>query len=276
MRVARSPREAAFSLFEIVVALAIFGLIAGTVLSVLIQAGDTAAELRYLDRRDDEVNRFIQLLRETIEGLPPEASLSMTPASESTSGYDELLLENTATAFVFGETVGSAAEVYIGLIPSESQETGEPLFDLALSRDDFEPEDDGSGMAFNVSAGDLLHVDEEGRYWLPLLSGVSGAIWRYWDEEQEEWLDEWTDDEQLPPVLEFSLVETAAGIPRTTVIRVPDRLSDSDAQEAADSATSTSVTTTSVTTDSSGSGDSSSSSTQSNDGGTSSDAGGDR
>ena len=100
--------RAAFSLFEIVIAMAILSMIATAVLSVLWQAGDTAAELRYLDRRDEEVSRFVMLLRESIEGLPPGATITMNPAESSESGNHEMLLEITPTAFVFGETIGSA------------------------------------------------------------------------------------------------------------------------------------------------------------------------
>ncbi|MCG8600335.1 MAG: hypothetical protein MI807_09360 [Verrucomicrobiales bacterium] len=229
-----SRHLAAFSLFEIAVAMAILSLIAGTVLSMLWQAGDSAAEIRQLDRRDEEINRFVVLLRETIEGLPPEASLSMTPASESESGFDELKLENAASGFVFGETVGSTEEVYIALRPgSDYSGEGEPTFDLAISRDDFVPDDDGSGMVFNAGPDDFLQQDEEGRYWLPLLTGVSSAVWRFWDEEQQEWIEEWTDEEKMPPLMEFSLLDAGVTIPATVVFEVPDRLVNPEEAEAA-------------------------------------------
>ena len=170
--------------------MAILGLISSAVLSVLWQAGDAAAEIRYLDRRDEEVYRFVDLLRETIEALPPDATLSMSPSSETESGYDELKLENASTAFVFGETVGSTDEVFIALRPSVDPGTGEPRFDLALSRSDFVPDDqDGSGMVFQAGGEDMLQSDDQGRYWLPLLTGVAGATGRFWDEENQAWID---------------------------------------------------------------------------------------
>lgn len=246
-RVATS-RILAFSLFEIAIAMAILSLIAGTVLSMLMQAGDSAAEIRHLDRRDEEINRFVVLLRETIEGLPPDASFSMTPATETESGFDELKLENAASGFVFGETVGSTEEVYIALRPSvDLSNEGEPTFDLAISRDDFVPDDDGSGMVFNAGSDDFLQQDDEGRYWLPLLSGVSSAVWRFWDEEQMEWIDEWTDEEKMPPLMEFSLLDAGVTIPSTVVFQVPDRLVNPEEAEAAATAAqeAASVTTSS-------------------------------
>ncbi len=243
-------RKRGFSLFEIVIAIAIMGLIASSVLSVLWQAGDTAADIRYLDQRDEEIYRFSDLLRKTIEGLPPDATFSLVPPSDSDTGYHELKLENTPTAFIFGTRVGSVEEAYIALIPGKDSIEGQPNFDLALSRSDFAPDDtDGSGMVFNAGANEMMQTDESGRYWIPLITGISGASWTYWDEDQQEWLDEWTDDDQLPALLQFSLVDSGASIPMQVVYRVPDRLSDPEAAEAAENAATaqTSNTTSSTT-----------------------------
>lgn len=233
MKFPASSHKRGFSLFEIVVAMVILGLITSSLFSILWQAGDTAAEIRMLDRRAEEVDRFVMLLRETIEGLPPEASFSMTPATESDSGYDELRLENTPTAFVFGEMIGSAEEAFIALRPGSELPDGTQGFDLALSRSDFAPDDsDGSGMAFRVGENELLQADENGRYWLPLLTGLQGATWRFWDEDNGEWLDEWTNQDELPPLMEFSLLDMGS-IPMRLVYEVPDRLVDPDGAEEA-------------------------------------------
>jgi len=216
-----------FSLFEIVVALTILAMISGAIFSILWQAGDTAVEIRELDRRDEEVSRFLALLRETIEFLPQDATLEMTPAAESASGQPELKIGNSATAFVFGETVASTEEVVISLRPGAATAEGQPTYDLALSRSDFAPEDtDGSGMAFRVDQNDFLQADEEGRYWMPLLTGVSSAGWQYWDETQQAWIDEWTDTEKLPPLLAFSFDDANRPVPMRVVFEVPDHLAN--------------------------------------------------
>ena len=249
----RDTSRAAFSLFEIVIAMAILSMIATAVLSVLWQAGDTAAELRYLDRRDEEVNRFVMLLRESIEGLPPDATITMDPAESSESGNHEMLLENTPTAFVFGEMIGSAEEAYIAMRPENSFE-GIPTYELALSRNDFFPEDtDASGMAIRSGGSEDLVADEQGRYWLPLLSGISAATWRYWDEDQQEWIDEWTDDEVLPPLLEFALIDAPGSNPQRFVFEVPNRLVNPE-EETQTTSGSNSSTQTSTTSSSGGGG----------------------
>jgi hypothetical protein len=152
----------------------------------------------------------------------------MVPAEEAASGYPELKIGNSATAFTFGEIVGSAEEVVISLRPGTgTTPEGEPTFDLALSRPDFAPEDtDGSGMALRVSGDDFLQTDEEGRYWLPLLTGVTAASWNFWDEDQQTWLEEWTDDSKMPPLLAFSFDDSFRPVPLRVVFEVPEQVSN--------------------------------------------------
>jgi len=242
---------AGFSLFEIAVALTILGLISGAIFSILWQAGETASEIRELDRREEEVARFVHLLRETIEHLPEEGTLEMVPAEETASGYPELKIGNSSTAFTFGEIVGSAEECILSLRPGATTPEGEPTFDLAISRAEFAPEDTtGSGMALRVSEEDFLQADEEGRYWMPLLTGITAASWAYWDEDQKTWLDEWTDDSKLPPLLAFSIDDTYRPAPLRLVFEVPEQVSNPPAEN-----TSTSGTSGTTSTASSGGGD---------------------
>lgn len=247
--------ERGFSLFEIAVALTILGLISGAIFSILWQAGDTATEIRELDRRDEEVSRFLALLRDSIEHLPQDGTLQMKPAEETATGYPELTIGNSATAFTFGEIVGTAEETVISLRPgTTTAEDGSPTFDLAISRPEFAPEDtDGSGMAMRVSSDDLLAADDEGRYWLPLLTGVTAASWNFWDEKQQTWLDEWTDDSKLPPLLAFSFDDNYRPMPLRVVFEVPEQVSNPQTDTTANS-TSTTTTTDTASSGSGGSG----------------------
>jgi type II secretory pathway pseudopilin PulG len=225
-------RTEGFTLFEIAVAMTILALISGAIFSILWQAADTATEIRELDKRDEEVARFLALLRESIEHLPKDGTLAMTPAEESATGYPELAIGNSATAFTFGEIVGSAESTLISVRPGPASPDGQPTFDLAMSRPDFAPRDTtGSGIAFRAGADDFLQADEEGRYWMPLLSGVSAASWGFWDETQQSWLDEWTDTSKLPPLLSFSFTDGFRSAPLRVVFEVPDQVSNPPTQQ---------------------------------------------
>lgn len=241
-------RVKAFSLFEIVISMAILGIISGAVLSILWQAGDTAMEIRELDQRDEEVSRFLILLRDTIENLPPEGSMEMTPADETVSGYDELMIGNSSTAFVFGETVGNSEETVIALRPSSDPLATTGSMELAISRSDFGPdEEENGGMVFQAGADDFLQADEDGRYWLPLMTNVDAAAWRFWDGEQSEWLDTWEED-GMPEMLEFALDDPYRPAPLRVVFSLPDHVVNPGEENASSGSGSTSTQTTTTTT----------------------------
>ncbi len=228
----RSARQhharSGFTLAEIVIAMTILALISGSVMAMLLQAGDTAADIRDTDKKDEEISRFIELLGHTIEALPSDATMEMTIGSESASGYPELKISDAVGAFIFGEDVGSAGELVIGLQPQDdsdgSSDSTEPLYQLAISRDSFSPEDtDGDGMVFGAGADDFLTPDTEGRYWLPLVSDIISAGWRYWDEENQEWLTEW-EEENLPPLMELSIEDSHRPGAVRAVFELPDHV----------------------------------------------------
>ena len=89
------------------------------------------------------------------------------------------------------------------------------MYQVAISREDFGLEDaDGDGMVFQAGDEDaFLQTDEEGRYWMPLLDFVTGMGWRFWDEEQRDWLDQWDDQTRMPKMLELSLSVLPSGAP---------------------------------------------------------------
>jgi hypothetical protein len=219
-----SVNHKAFTLVEIVVAMTILALISGTVMAILVQAGDTAADIRDTDQKDEEISRFLTLLERTVETLPVDASIEMIPQSESISGFPEMKISNAVGAFTFGEDIGSAGEIIIGLQPQEEGDEQGPLFELAISRDSFSPEDtDGSGMVFGAGNEDFLTADAEGRYWLPLVSDIISATWRYWDEDSGNWLTEW-EGQNLPPLLEFVVEDSHRPGPVRVVFEVPEHI----------------------------------------------------
>lgn len=226
-----------FTLVEIVIAMAIMALVSGTVMAILMQAGDVAADIRDTDSKDEEIARFLELLKDTVEALPVDASIEMVPASDSVSGMDEMKITNAVGAFLFGEDIGTAGELVIGLQPSQSEQAESGTFDLAISRDSFSPEDtDGDGMVFNAGGEDFLNADSEGRYWLPLVGGILSAQWRYYDEDSSEWLTEW-EGENLPVLMEFTLEDSHRSAPIRMVLEIPGHLVTGDGTNAADATT---------------------------------------
>ena len=154
--ISRRQSEKGFSLFEIIVAVTILGMISGSVLSILWQAGGTSNEIRELDKRDEELSVFLNLLKRTVEGMPEGGSMEMIPPSESGSGMYELKISDAVTAFDFGERLGGNGETVIGMRPMIDPETGASVFELSITRDDFGVNDeDGDGYLLEFSFDDL-------------------------------------------------------------------------------------------------------------------------
>ena len=227
----RDRQNGAFTLVEIVVAMTILALVSGTVMAILMQAGDVAADIRDTDRKDEELSRFLDLLGQTIESLPSESTIEMVPASESVSGFPEMKITDAVGAFIFGEDIGTAGELVIGIRPQSSppeDDDSTAYLELAISRESYSPEDtDGDGMVIGAGSEDFLTPDSEGRYWLPLVGGILEATWRYWDESSQEWLTEWEED-TLPPLMELVVEDSYRPAPIRTVYELPDHIVNGD------------------------------------------------
>ncbi len=219
-----------FSLFEIAVSLTILGLISGRSSRSSGRPGDGFGDPRARPPRGGG-RAFRPSPSRDDRASPRGRHPRDDPGGGNRLGYPELKIGNSSTAFTFGEIVGSAEECILSLRPGAATPEGEPTFDLALSRPEFAPEDTtGSGMALRVSGEDFLQTDEEGRYWMPLLTGITSATWAYWDEDQNTWLDEWTDDSRLPPLLAFSFDDTYRPAPLRLVFEVPEQVSNPPAE----------------------------------------------
>lgn len=226
-------RSSAFSLVEVVIALTILALISTSILAIVAQAGNTAADLRDSDQNDEELSRFLLLLKRTVETIPDGATLELIEASETTTGLPELHLSGVVSEFTFGEFSGAAGELYIGLQAQEEFQ-GEPvgggnLYQLAISHDSYAPQST-TGDDFVIAAGGDgdLQADEQGRYWLPLVDDVIAWSFRYWSDEAQDWVTEWT---EVPALIELVIEDSHRPGPTRLVFELPAHLVDPSAAD---------------------------------------------
>ena len=254
-----------FSLFEIVIAMSILSLLAGTLFFFFLKAADAAEEIRDYDKRDEQVARFLSLMRQTVESLPTGATLKMSAPEENGTESYQMTITDAPSAFTFGEKNLGTGETIIGLRPQidpsrdpafADVDDATPLFDVSVSREDFAPTDtDGSGMVFRAGGDDaFLQADEEGRYWLPILADVTSMSWRFWDAEQRDWIDQWEDTERMPELLELALDDRYRPAPMRIVFEVPSHLSNPPAQAAAATSSGSSTSSSSAQPTNSGGG----------------------
>ncbi|MFK5920876.1 MAG: prepilin-type N-terminal cleavage/methylation domain-containing protein [Verrucomicrobiota bacterium] len=219
-----------FSLIEVVVAMVILSLILASVFGVVWQAADSAAELRVLDARDQQVSRFLRLYRKTLESLPAGTTVTITTGEKSLSGQEEMKIEGAVTAYAMGVNEDTDGETIIALRPQLEKKGGElddyvgPLFQVAVSREDFKPIAKDGEMAIRVGESDpFFEVDDDGRYWLPLLDNIVSMTWRYWDAGQMDWTDSWQST-SMPEMLELSLLDPWRPAPLRVVFEMPGHL----------------------------------------------------
>jgi hypothetical protein len=234
-RTRRRRSVSGFSLFEIVIALAILGLLTGTLFGIVWKVGDASEEIRTFDMRDEQISRFLGLMRQSIESLPSGGTMEMTAPEDTGTGFYEMTISGAPTAFHFGDKIIGNGDTVIGLRPQTGPELDSafaeesdspPLFEIAISREDFAPSDsDGDGMVFRAGDDAFLQADEEGRYWLPVLGGITEMSWRFWDSDQRDWIDLWEKDDVMPELLELSLNDRYRPAPIRVVFEVPAHLS---------------------------------------------------
>ena len=245
----RSKRASrGFTLVEVIVAMTIFGLIATSIFAIIFQAGMEAGDIRRMEARDQQVNRFVALLRESLEALPQDASAALVNGEESSSGWPELTFTDTPTGFVFGVNPGTSGDTTLGLRPvavppPTLEDYSQPLYNIAISREEFGADENESGMMVRAGTDDLfLDEDEEGRLWLPLVENVTALGWRLWNSDENLWveLSDWTEGETLPTLLEMTLADPFRP-PLRVVFEIPEHATEpaDDSDEADDSTTST-------------------------------------
>ena len=244
-------QERGFTLVEVIAAMTIFSLISVSIFAIIFQTGVEAGAIRDMEARDQQINRFVTLLRESLEALPQDSSVTLENPEDTVSGWPEMVFSGTPTAFVFGVNPGAEGDSVIGLRPvavpdPRLEEYPEPLFNISLSREEFLTEGNESDMQVRAGADDVF-VDEDydGRRWLPLVENVTALGWRFWDGDELLWveLDDWSEGDSMPALLEMTLADPWRP-PLRVVFRIPvharSEAEDSGGQDQQQSTTNTS------------------------------------
>jgi len=230
-----------FTLLEVILALALLSLLSGMVFGIVRVAMRTAMETRQVQEENDQLNQFIRLCRHTFQNLPATAILNLTVTQSGTPVQQELLFSGVPECFPFGSNPISYEDSILGLRPdieaSQNDESGLVTYFIGLSREDLlDTEENNHAGAIRASASGLAAPDAEGRYWMPLLPGVLQLTWRFYDETEDIWHEEW-DSATLPPLVEMVLLMQDRTYPIRMVFALPStKLSEANAQLATSAA----------------------------------------
>lgn len=197
-------RAGGFTLFEMIVVVLIFVLLAGGIYATVNAAVRATATLSDENLRTQRINAFVGLLRGTFHNLPATALISGGVRSDGGKSVPEIVLRDAPGVFAWGSGDGAAGMVLLSARPRLG---GGREFSLL-------------SVPSSLGENELDQAIERGR-WLKLLPDVRGAKWRFFNKEADEWVEEWTAEGGRPTLLELSVELLGEEIPRTYVFWIP-------------------------------------------------------
>lgn len=192
-----------FTMIEMTVVLVIFVLLAGGIYTVVNAAIGASAVLSEENLRSQRLNAFVGLLRRTFHNLPSTAQVTGGRRADG-DAIPEIVLRDAPGVFAWGTGGASTGTVLLSAIPRL-----------------------GGGVQFSVLSLPSSLGEQERRdavrdgQWLRLLPDLREARWRFYDESQEDWREDWPEGIGRPPLVELSFTALGEEIPRTYVFWLP-------------------------------------------------------
>ncbi len=171
--------RAGFTLIEVVLALAITGLLLAGVFSVASSATTMAREVATSQERVMVSQSLLGLLRRTFEQVPGNASveLKLTGPGSGQSVFSDVVFRDFPMAFAWAGVEAGAKTVIFRTMQDPAGLMAARV--LYLTEDQAEAYDNNRLREDDTVAG------------LTLLTGIGLCTWHFWDDRTEEWVDEW-------------------------------------------------------------------------------------
>jgi prepilin-type N-terminal cleavage/methylation domain-containing protein len=196
-------RYAGFTLFEMIVVIMIFVLMAGGIYATVSAAVQASATLSEENLRTQRLNAFVSLLRRTFHNLPATAGISGGVGTDG-GGLPQIVLRDAPGVFAWGTGGPAAGTVVLAARPRLG---GGREFSL---------------MLLPSSLGELERRDAlQSGSWLRLVPDLRSARWRFFDPARQDWVEEWPEGGNRPPLVELSLTLLGDDIPRSYVFWLP-------------------------------------------------------
>jgi len=225
-RPSRHRHTRGLTLLEVVVGLAILGLMAGAIYAIVVGSIESTATLQTLQTEDRRVETFLNQTRLALTYLPAGATLELR-LLENEPLRQEFILRGLPTAFIWGQrsrwenaTVTLAPQPWpdekLAKIANRPERLGprgqdEPpsrRFSLAFTVPDFfrttpEGEPSADSPVQSRQGHQFLRPDLQGRFWLDLIPEIERLQWRFYDPARKLWLDQMPPGR--PPMIELQL-----------------------------------------------------------------------
>jgi type II secretory pathway pseudopilin PulG len=200
--------RAGFTLLEVTLAFALFMILIGGIFSVASASLHLSGRVTEKGQQEMHVAAFFDLLRRNFSAMPGNGKLTMELASSlGSSGYSsEIVLKDYPLAFSWGGVAAGSERV---LIVSEKDPLGATQIRIRyLNEEESEAhESDGLGP-------------DEGQS-LVLISGIKGMYWQFFDQTEEEWVEEWDEEARRPSLIELNIEFFSLSEPIRAVFWIP-------------------------------------------------------
>lgn len=178
-----------FSLLEVVIALTILVLLAGSVYSVLRGGIDAAATIRESQARQQQIDGFVDLCRAVFHQLSAQAAMEGRIREAGGKALPEIIFRNCPELFSWGNINDREAVSVLGLVPQVGGR-----FSLSLLR--FNP--GGDFLADPVAKA-------KSEDWITLVPDVTSLSWRFLEPGSNNWLPLLPQGSKRPGAVEMNL-----------------------------------------------------------------------
>ncbi len=184
--------------------MAIFVLLAGGVYVTVNTSMQAMAIVTEENLQTQRLDAFVSLLRGTFRNLPAAAQFAGGIRVKDGGGVPEIVLRDAPGVFAWGSGGASAGTVVLSALPRNG---GGREMSIALL----------PGSLGDVERRDAL----ESAAWLRLLPDLREVQWKFYNESQQDWVEEWPEGNERPPLIELTMTFLGENVPRKFVFWVP-------------------------------------------------------
>ena len=203
-----AARAGGFTLLEITMSLALLMILIGGIFKVAGASFQVSGKVTEKGQQEMHVASFFDLLRRNFGAMPGNGKLTMElPNSLGSSGYEaEIVLKDYPLAFSWGGVAAGSERV---LIVAEKGPLGGTQVRIRYLNEEESESHEGGGLG-----------PDEGQS-LVLISGIREMKWQFFDQREEEWLEEWDEEARRPSLIELNIDFFGLSEPIRAVFWIP-------------------------------------------------------
>jgi hypothetical protein len=154
------------------------------------------------------VAAFFDLMRRNFSAMPGNGKLTMELANSlGSSGYSaEIVLKDYPLAFSWGGVAAGSEKI---LIVSEKDPLGGTQVRIRYLNEEESEAHESDGLGEDEGQG------------LVLISGIKSMYWQFFDQTEEEWVEEWDEEARRPSLVELNVEFFSLSEPIRAVFWIP-------------------------------------------------------